>query len=132
MTECTSVRLEFNSLDMKLYVNRLKTFDLWSSQIQPNKFDLCSAGFYYIGRSDIVECFSCGLRLYQWKKWDNPLTEHNKFSTNCLFINMITNSPMQNTQKFVDKSSCRDIWPSTGLFWDVPDAQLSADNLQKI
>ena len=87
MRECTS--LQFTSPDLTFYENRLKTFDTWPIQIRPNKFQLSSAGFYYTGRSDIVECFSCAIRLHQWKKEDDPLKEHKSLSPQCLFLKMI-------------------------------------------
>ena len=54
--------LEFKFEHLTFYEDRLKTFDLWSPQIQPNKFQLSSAGFYYTGKNDTVECFSCAVR----------------------------------------------------------------------
>ena len=46
--------LEYKSSDLMFYEDRLKTYELWSSQIQPDMFQLSSAGFYYTGRNDTV------------------------------------------------------------------------------
>jgi hypothetical protein len=77
--------LEFKFEHLTFYEDRLKTFDLWSPQIQPNKFQLSSAGFYYTGKNDTVECFSCAVRLHQWGKEDDPLEEHKQHSPNVYF-----------------------------------------------
>jgi hypothetical protein len=85
----TLMDLQYKSPDLLCYEDRLKTFELWSPQIQPDKFQLSSAGFYYTGRNDTVECFSCALRLHQWQKNEDPLTEHREHSKNCLFLKII-------------------------------------------
>ena len=77
--------LVFTSTDLKFYENRLETLESWSQQIQPNKYELTTAGFYYTGKGHIVQCFSCGIRLNQWKKTDDPMKEQIKFSKLCLF-----------------------------------------------
>ena len=92
MTSCKTLGLSFCSPDLKFYEDRLNTFDTWPLQIVPNKYQLASAGFTYTGKSDIVECFSCELRLDRWKKEDDPVKEHTKLSPNCYFIKMIGHS----------------------------------------
>lgn len=68
--------LEFSALDLNFYENILNIFDTWSLQIQPNKQQLSSAGFYYTGRGDVVQCFSRAIRLRQLKKDDDPIQQH--------------------------------------------------------
>lgn len=118
------MELEFKSPDMKFYINRLKTFETWSNQIQPNKFQLSSAGFYYTGRSDIVECFSCSLRLHQWKTEDCPIKEHKAISSQCLFLNMIGQSNSDNHQPSSSLWSWNP-WLSTGLLSGSQDGDSS-------
>lgn len=109
MTQFTS--LEFNSPNLQFYNNRLKTFDTWSLQIRPDKYQLSSAGFFYTGRSDIVECFSCALRLQAWTKEDDPLKEHKSHSVSCLFLDMISQSKS-------DKHQSLDLpWSSAWTPW---------------
>ena len=91
------IELDFKASSMMFYEDRLNTFDMWPSQIQPSKFQLSSAGFFYTGRNDTVECFSCALRLHQWKKEDNPLTEHRFYSPSCLFLKIIGQSKISST-----------------------------------
>lgn len=89
MTTSKLLEFEYSSPSMLFFQDRLKTFDMWPPQIEPNKFQLSSAGFYYTGRNDTVECFSCGLRLHQWQKGDESLLEHKTHSPSCLFLNII-------------------------------------------
>lgn len=116
MTTSTLLGLEYMSPNFLFYDDRLKTFDLWSSQIQPDKFQLSSAGFYYTGRNDAVECFSCGIRLHQWKIGDDPLTEHRIHSTNCLFLLIIGQLKCSNSSIDIGPSSSIDIGPSWSLW----------------
>ena len=58
------------SMYMENYIDRLKTFEHWSPQIQPNKYQLASCGLYYLGQHDRCKCFRCGIVLYHWKSTD--------------------------------------------------------------
>lgn len=100
--------LEFKAPELQFFNSRLDTFESWSSQIQPDKFDLSSAGFYYTGRGDIVKCFSCDLRLSHWKKEDNAMKQHEINSPNCIFLKVI-GFTSNNSQKF-SKDSTWDPW----------------------
>ena len=77
---------------MMFYEDRLTTFETWSKQILPNKFDLAKAGFYYIGNGDEVICFACSEKVFakvnSWEKTDVPFDEHKKWSPNCMFLKM--------------------------------------------
>ena len=76
----------------KLYVyyeNRISSFDPWSQQIIPDKYQLARAGFFYSGFGDKVVYFSCDLKLYNWEKTDDPWIEHYKNSPNCLFLKLV-------------------------------------------
>jgi len=77
------------SPDLIFYENRIKTFHSWPTQIKPGKVHLASLGFYYTGNNDTVECFSCGLRLNQWQRDDDPMAEHKIRASHCLFLKMI-------------------------------------------
>eukprot|EP00102_Acyrthosiphon_pisum_P021615 XP_016658825.1 PREDICTED: death-associated inhibitor of apoptosis 1-like [Acyrthosiphon pisum] len=57
------------------FTSRLKTYNLFPSTIPQNKYVLSEFGFIYTANTrvqDIVECFSCGLVLHDWKKDDIP------------------------------------------------------------
>lgn len=42
-----------------------------------------SAGFYFIGPGDYIECYQCGLGLFNWKLDSNPFEAHIIFNSNC-------------------------------------------------
>ena len=74
---------------MVYYRDRISSFKNWPVQLRQNKHALASAGFYYTNNSDLVKCFSCGLRLGQWLKTDDVWSEHFKWSPYCHYINMV-------------------------------------------
>ena len=69
--------------------DRVLSFDDWPVQLHQNKYDLASAGFYYTHKSNIVKCFSCGLRLGKWLKSDKVWKEHYRWSPYCHYINIV-------------------------------------------
>ena len=78
--------LKFN--DFAEYVDRLSSFETWPQQMNQDKYTLAQAGFIYKKEGDIVECFACGVKLSQWKPSDNPLTEHKKWSPECVYLQL--------------------------------------------
>ena len=81
----------------QFYEDRLSTFDIWSTQIVPDKYQLSKAGFYYSGIGDKVICFSCHFELCQWEKTDNPFDEHYRHSSSCNFLKIIGYTPVTDT-----------------------------------
>lgn len=69
--------------------DRLNTYQRWPKQMSQDKYSLAAAGLFYIGEGDICECFSCGVRISQWELFDNVLSEHYRWSKDCLFLKMI-------------------------------------------
>lgn len=57
--------------------------------MHPDKHSLAAAGLFYRKEGDICECFSCGIKLSQWKKTDTALDEHMKWSRDCIFLKII-------------------------------------------
>ena len=64
---------------------RRRTYQNWPNQAI-NYINLTEAGFFYINIDDWVQCFSCGIILYDWHVGDDPLTEHLKLSMKCPFL----------------------------------------------
>ncbi|KAK3603365.1 hypothetical protein CHS0354_025971 [Potamilus streckersoni] len=60
---------------------RLDSFQGWRGQIDQEA--LVSAGFYYKGKEDAVQCFSCGVVIDNWAKDMDPLVEHVKHAPHC-------------------------------------------------
>lgn len=74
--------------DFVEYMDRLSSFESWPQQMNQDKYTLAQAGFIYKKEGDIVECFACGVKLSQWKHSDNPLTEHKKWSPECVYLKL--------------------------------------------
>ncbi|KAE9528494.1 hypothetical protein AGLY_012065 [Aphis glycines] len=71
--------------DMKIYENRLKTYNKWPLKfITPDK--LAKAGFYYTGIKDKVKCLYCSIDLEYWGKNDDPYIEHKLLSPHCQYF----------------------------------------------
>ncbi|XP_008189690.1 death-associated inhibitor of apoptosis 1-like [Acyrthosiphon pisum] len=68
------------------FTSRLKTYNLFPPTIPQNKYVLSECGFIYTGVQDIVECFSCGLVLHNWKKDDIPWIEHSRHNSKCIYV----------------------------------------------
>ncbi|KAK3580648.1 hypothetical protein CHS0354_017918 [Potamilus streckersoni] len=47
---------------------------------------LSNLGFFYKGEKDRVCCYECGVTLSQWKRDDNPLLEHIRYSPECKYL----------------------------------------------
>ena len=78
-----------SDIRMEYYDNRLKTFDIYPKQMLPDKYQLARAGLFYTGKSDICQCFRCHVKLSAWKRDDDAMKEHFKWSNNCEYINII-------------------------------------------
>ncbi|RUS81806.1 hypothetical protein EGW08_010443 [Elysia chlorotica] len=81
---------EFNS-----ELERLGTFHGWpdvmtvtdvSKSVKPSALTLARAGFSYTGSGDEVICFSCGLRVDNWEKHNDPLVVHATRSPHCQLV----------------------------------------------
>ncbi|XP_066999486.2 death-associated inhibitor of apoptosis 1 [Anabrus simplex] len=72
-------------LNLKSEADRLKTFDRWPVRfLAPSR--LAAAGFYYLGRDDIVRCFFCGVEIGCWEEGDDPFRDHQRWSPSCPYI----------------------------------------------
>ena len=76
---------------------RLGSFNIWPMDIKPLPITMAAAGFYHSNKaSDGGMCFSCNLRLRDWKKDYDPLAlhiEHSSLRTTCDWIAKITRKP---------------------------------------
>ncbi|KAK3580650.1 hypothetical protein CHS0354_017920 [Potamilus streckersoni] len=50
---------------------------------------LADLGFFYKGQGDGVCCYECGVSLSQWKRDDDPLLEHIRYSPECRYLSTI-------------------------------------------
>lgn len=52
---------------------------------------MATAGFFYVqGDVDTVQCFHCGIKIFDWEPFDEPLAEHLRLSRNCTFAKLIS------------------------------------------
>ena len=73
------------------YLSRLASFHTWPKHLPgPKPCDLALAGFYYTGSSDVTECFKCHVRVNEWNPTDGAITEHEKFSPHCPYLQYLT------------------------------------------
>ena len=82
----------YHNDQMISYQARLDSFTDWFHWQKPTKEELAKSGFYYVGISDKVKCFDCGVGLCNWRKEDSAYYEHRLYSTRCSFV--------QSTQPF--------------------------------
>ena len=113
--------MEFGNTSLMCYKDRLATYENWSKQINPDKFRLAKAGFYYTGQSDVVTCFACDITISHWESSDDPWIEHYRWSNKWVFLKMtgyecsldiINNSkspPMFGTTTFGQQHKASDI-----------------------
>ena len=72
--------------DFRSEAARLASFAQWTvTFVQPA--DLAKAGFYSLNGQDMCRCPFCPAVLGDWEEGDHPMTEHEKFSPNCPFVN---------------------------------------------
>ena len=77
-----------DNVDYMSLNKRKDSFKIWPEQMNPTGLDLAKSGFYYLGISDKVKCFSCGVQLHKWESIDSALVEHKRHSPRCHFLMM--------------------------------------------
>ncbi|XP_060615655.2 baculoviral IAP repeat-containing protein 1 [Anolis sagrei] len=89
-TPCTGKILDSDPGDLELAISiygdegcRLDSFKTWPAKARVDATSLAKAGFFYTGKMDIVQCFSCAGCLAEWKDDDDPWEEHAKFYPHC-------------------------------------------------
>lgn len=65
---------------------RLKSFQHWPDYAHLTPRELASAGLYYTGVDDQVQCFCCGGKLKNWEPRDRAWSEHRRHFPNCFFV----------------------------------------------
>ena len=86
---------QWQNKSMLYYKDRLNTYEHWPKQMKPNQYQLAKAGFYYTGEYDKVRCFCCNLTVFAWEQTDNPLKEHERLSSSCMYVQMIGVEPIE-------------------------------------
>ncbi|XP_010608250.1 E3 ubiquitin-protein ligase XIAP isoform X1 [Fukomys damarensis] len=65
---------------------RLKSFHNWPDYAHLTPRELASAGLYYTGTDDQVQCFCCGGKLKNWEPCDRAWSEHRRHFPKCFFV----------------------------------------------
>lgn len=72
---------------------RLQTFyGRWPKQMAQIPIEMAKAGFYFTGEGDKCMTFCCGLIVYQWNHYDDPLKEHKKHKPECFLPKLLEKS----------------------------------------
>ncbi|XP_004713113.1 E3 ubiquitin-protein ligase XIAP [Echinops telfairi] len=65
---------------------RLNSFQNWPEYAHLTPRELASAGLYYTGIDDQVQCFCCGGKLKNWEPCDRAWSEHKRHFPHCFFV----------------------------------------------
>ena len=73
------------------YENRLDTFENWHMvNLHQSAEDLAHAGFFRVNdHDDVVQCFSCQIKLHAWEPSDSAFLEHERWSPMCSYIEVL-------------------------------------------
>jgi hypothetical protein len=71
------------AIDLAHVGYRLATLSALPSSFPVSRIRTADAGFYFLGQSDEVRCYSCGLGHSGWRREDNPLEVHRRLSPRC-------------------------------------------------
>lgn len=89
--------------------NRLDTYEDWPQAMYQRPAELSHAGFFYTGTGDNVICFSCGVGLRNWFKFDDPWEQHATWRGKCSFL---THMKGLNYIKQIQIRAKDDVWNS--------------------
>ena len=88
------------TLNLCVEADRIKSFISWSAKtIQPS--ELAHQGFFYLGHSDRVQCFSCLKVFSHWNYGDSVAEAHSAHSQLCKMVREVEerNIPIPEDQK---------------------------------
>ena len=88
------------TLNLSVEADRIKSFISWSAKtIQPSELARC--GFFYLGHSDRVQCFSCSKVFSHWNYGNKVAEEHKKHSSACRMVREVEekNIPIPEDQR---------------------------------
>ena len=71
---------------MKSEGSRLASFSVFPSDSGPSFIRLAQSGFYYTGKDNIIQCFSCGVENTDWPEGLSVNETHIKISPDCEFM----------------------------------------------
>ncbi|XP_071994983.1 baculoviral IAP repeat-containing protein 1-like isoform X2 [Engystomops pustulosus] len=119
---------------------RQQSYSQWPVYASINPSTLTEAGFFFTGKKDHVQCFSCGGCLGNWEENDDPWREHAKWFPECTFLqSRRTSDELQQYIRsywgFVGSSfthiSKKSVTTETDVITEQTQIQEKVDNLKK-
>lgn len=93
-------------LDKSTFDSRLDTFKDWPVSIAQKPNDLAEAGFFYMGRGDIIKCFNCDITVKNLHPTDDVNQLHFAQFENCEFLQMYSDKE-EKIKKETTSSVCK-------------------------
>ncbi|KAL3881723.1 hypothetical protein ACJMK2_028123 [Sinanodonta woodiana] len=87
------------------FSNRLGTFKNWPSHLTQTPRELAHAGFYSLGKADVVRCFACDGGLKNWEPEDDPWIEHARWFSNCDYLRHVKGDEFIQLVRLMDEES---------------------------
>ncbi len=107
----TITRPEFP--DMAVEAKRIESYSDWPKTIKQRPQQLSDAGFFYTGKGDRVQCFSCGGGLKDWEENDDPWEQHGMWYGQCEYLKLVKDSDfIERMAKKVEELSHSSIYTS--------------------
>lgn len=69
-------------MDLNYEAARLRTFKNWTNKYVDSAI-LAKTGLFYLGMDSMVQCKYCGVCLAKWRRNDDEVLEHLKYSPDC-------------------------------------------------
>ena len=85
-SETENVPSAQTATSMNIEMLRLETFKTFPLLSKARPIHLAKFGFFYTGRGETVECFSCKVRHSDWTETDKVFEVHRRISPSCRFI----------------------------------------------
>ncbi|XP_038059757.1 baculoviral IAP repeat-containing protein 7-like isoform X2 [Patiria miniata] len=87
-------------LTLRSEYKRLLTYHSWPRNHPLEPRYLAEAGFYFLLKDDIVQCFACFGKIRDWEPWDIPRQEHARLFPSCPFVKGldVKNEPITDLQ----------------------------------
>ncbi|KAL3881722.1 hypothetical protein ACJMK2_028122 [Sinanodonta woodiana] len=102
---CLPAGSRIKSPQYQTFSNRLGTFKNWPSHLTQTPRELALAGFFSLGKADVVRCFSCDGGLKNWEPEDDPWIEHARWFPNCDYLRHVKGDEFIQLVRLMDDES---------------------------
>ena len=89
-------------------LNRVATFNKWPKGHSVSPLSLAENGFFFTQVEDQVECYSCHVKIKNWKASDSVPARHKQSSVHCEHITSVSRGVLRNrstTEENVEENS---------------------------